>query len=65
MQDLLSILFYIRKSKAQDSELGTIYLRITYSGERAELSTFLKVSLENLLLLNQMEWVSLKSILIL
>ena len=45
MQDLLSILFYIRKSKAQDSELGTIYLRITYSGERAELSTFLKVSI--------------------
>ncbi|QLE01500.1 site-specific integrase [Galbibacter sp. BG1] len=46
MQDLLSILFYIRKSKAKDLELGTIYLRITYSGERAELSTFLKVSLE-------------------
>ncbi|EKF55085.1 phage integrase, partial [Galbibacter marinus] len=46
MQDLLSILFYIRKSKAQDLELGTIYLRITYSGERSELSTFLKVSLE-------------------
>ena len=46
MQDLLSILFYIRKSKTQDLELGTIYLRITYSGERAELSTFLKVSLE-------------------
>ncbi|MEJ4088636.1 hypothetical protein [Galbibacter orientalis] len=46
MQDLLSILFYIRKSKAQDSELGTIYLRITYSGERAELSTFLNFKRE-------------------
>ncbi len=30
MQELLSKLFYIRKSKAQDLELGTIYLRITY-----------------------------------
>ncbi len=46
MQELLSILFYIRKSKSQDLDVGTIYLRITYNGERSELSTFLKVSLE-------------------
>ena len=45
MQDLLSILFYIRKSKTQNLDLGTIYLRITYNGSRSELSTFLKVSI--------------------
>ena len=45
MQDLLSILFYIRKSKTQNLDLGTIYLRITYNGSRSELSTFLKVNI--------------------
>ncbi|MBL7472230.1 site-specific integrase [Robertkochia sediminum] len=45
MQDLLSILFYIRKSRNKNATKATVYLRITYSGKRAEASTFLSVPL--------------------
>lgn len=45
MQDLLSILFYIRKKGTSDPSMGTIYLRITVNGKRAEVSTMRKVSL--------------------
>lgn len=43
MQDLLSVLFYIRKSKNKDATLATVYLRITYNGKRSEASTMRKV----------------------
>ena len=43
MQDLLSVLFYIRKSKNQNATQATAYLRITYDGKRAEASTLRKV----------------------
>ena len=43
MQDLLSILFYVRKSKNTNATHATIYLRITYDGKRAEMSTMVKV----------------------
>ncbi|WP_224488671.1 site-specific integrase [Robertkochia flava] len=46
MQDLLSILFYIRKNRLKDPEKGMIYLRITYNGMRAEASTFLSANLK-------------------
>jgi len=42
---LLSILFYIRKKGTSDSTMATIYLRITFNGKRAEVSTMLKVPL--------------------
>ncbi len=45
MQDLLSILFYTRKSKDKNAVQATVYLRITYDGKRVELSTMRKVSL--------------------
>lgn len=45
MQNLLSILFFIRKSKGIEATEGTIYLRITYNGQRSEISTFRKVLL--------------------
>src|SRR5690606_2236022 len=45
MQDLLSVLFYIRRSKDKNAVYGTVYLRITYKGERAEASTMRKVTL--------------------
>lgn len=45
MQDLLSVLFYIRKKGTSDPSTGTIYLRITVNGKRAEVSTMRKVSL--------------------
>ena len=45
MQDLLSILFYIRKKGTSNPSKGTIYLRITVNGKRAEVSTMRKVSL--------------------
>lgn len=45
MQDLLSLLFYIRKSKDETSGNATVYLRITYKGQRAETSTLRKVSM--------------------
>ncbi|WP_034893369.1 site-specific integrase [Gillisia sp. Hel_I_29] len=45
MQDLLSILFYTRKSKNKNADQATVYLRITYDGKRVELSTMRKVTL--------------------
>ena len=45
MQDLLSILFYIRKKGTSDPTMATIYLRITVNGKRAEVSTMRKVQL--------------------
>ncbi|TLP79291.1 site-specific integrase [Maribacter sp. ACAM166] len=45
MQDLLSVLFYIRKKGISDPATGTIYLRITVNGKRAEVSTMRKVPL--------------------
>lgn len=45
MQDLLSILFYIRKKGTSDPNMATIYLRITVNGKRAEVSTMRKVSI--------------------
>ena len=45
MQDLLSILFYVRKSKNKTNLEATVYLRITYDRNRAELSTMRKVPL--------------------
>lgn len=43
MQDLLSVLFYIRKAGASDPTQATVYLRITVNGKRAEVSTMRKV----------------------
>lgn len=43
MQDLLSVLFYIRKAGTKDPTQATIYLRITVNGKRAEVSTMRKV----------------------
>ena len=45
MQDLLSVLFYVRKSKSENATHATIYLRITYDGKRVEISTMRKVPL--------------------
>ncbi|SHG14428.1 Site-specific recombinase XerD [Salegentibacter echinorum] len=45
MQNLLSILFYVRKSKNKNLTHATVYLRITYKGKRAEASTMRKVPL--------------------
>ena len=45
MQDLLSILFYIRKKGVSDPSQAIIYLRITYNGKRAEVSTMRKVAI--------------------
>lgn len=45
MQNLLSILFYVRRSKDKSATHATVYVRITYNGKRAELSTFRKVPL--------------------
>lgn len=45
MQNLLSILFFIKKSKNKNATHATVYLRITYDGRRAELSTMRKVPL--------------------
>lgn len=45
MQDLLSVLFYVRKSKDKNATHATAYLRITYDGKRAEASTLRKVPL--------------------
>jgi len=45
MRDSLSILFYIRKAGTSNLSRGTIYLRITVNGKRAEVSTMKKVSL--------------------
>ncbi|SFG15364.1 site-specific integrase [Salegentibacter agarivorans] len=45
MQNLLSILFYVRKSKDKNATHATVYLGITYQGKRAEASTMRKVQL--------------------
>ena len=45
MQNLLSILFFIKKSKNKNATHAMVYLRITYDGRRAELSTMRKVFL--------------------
>ncbi|WP_158975384.1 MULTISPECIES: site-specific integrase [Flavobacteriaceae] len=45
MQDLVSVLFYIRKKGTSDPTMGTIYLRITVNGKRAEVSTMRKVAI--------------------
>jgi site-specific recombinase XerD len=46
MQDLLSVLFYVRKSKNKNATHATAYLRITYDGKRAEASTMRKVPID-------------------
>lgn len=46
MQDLLSVLFYLRKSRNLNATQATIYLRITYDSKRDEVSTMRKVMLE-------------------
>ena len=43
MQDLLSVLFYLRKSKNKNEKHATAYLRVTYDGRRAEASTMRKI----------------------
>ncbi len=45
MQNLLSILFFIKKSKDKNANQAIVYLRITYDGRRSEVSTLRKVSL--------------------
>ncbi|WP_299153145.1 site-specific integrase [uncultured Christiangramia sp.] len=45
MQNLLSILFFIKKSKDKSANQAIVYLRITYDGKRSEVSTLRKVSL--------------------
>ena len=45
MQNLLSILFYIKRSKTDKQGKVPIYMRITYDGKRAEVSTMRKVEL--------------------
>lgn len=45
MQNLLSVIFYVRKSKNKTTTHATVYLRITYNGKRVELSTMRKVPL--------------------
>ncbi|WP_373518770.1 Arm DNA-binding domain-containing protein [Pricia sp.] len=43
MQDLLSMLFYIRKKGTCDPTMATIYLRIIVNGKRAEVCKMRKV----------------------
>lgn len=45
MQHLLSILFYIKGNKKDKQGKVPIYMRITYNGKRAEISTMRKVDL--------------------
>jgi len=45
MQNLLSILFFIKKSKDKNANQAIVYLRITYDGRRSEISTLRKVTL--------------------
>ena len=47
MENSLSLLFYIKKSKADSSGNANIYLRITVNGKRAELSIRRKVHIDN------------------
>lgn len=46
MQNLLSILFFIKRAKANKDLESPIYLRITYGGKRVELSTMRKVPVD-------------------
>lgn len=46
MKNTLSLLFYIKKSKADNSGNANIYLRITVDGKRAELSIRRKVHVD-------------------
>jgi len=39
MENTLSVLFYLRKSKAQENAPAPIYMRITVNGSRVDLST--------------------------
>ena len=43
MQDLLSVLFVIKRNKIDKKGLVPIYMRITYRGKRAEISSMRKV----------------------
>ncbi len=43
MQNLLSLLFYIKRSKSDENNKANIYLRITLNGKRSELSIRRKV----------------------
>jgi len=45
MQNLLSILFYVKRNKEDNQGKVPIYMRITYDGKRAEVSTMRKVDL--------------------
>ncbi len=46
MQNTFSLLFYIKRSKADNNEKANVYVRITVNGKRAELSIRRKVSLK-------------------
>lgn len=46
MQNLFSLLFYIKRGKADKNGFTNIYLRITVNGKRAELSIRRKIHLE-------------------
>ena len=45
MQNLLSVLFYIRRNKIDKQGKVPIYMRITYNGKRAEISAMRKIEL--------------------
>ena len=47
MQRTFSLLFYIKRSKADSNGMANVYLRITVNGKRAELSIRRKVELKN------------------
>ncbi|GMN09039.1 site-specific integrase [Croceitalea sp. MTPC9] len=47
MSSSLSILFYIKKSKADSKGKSNIYLRITVDGKRAECSIYRKVKIDH------------------
>jgi len=46
MQNLFSLLFYIRRSKADKNGYANIYLRITVDGKRSELSIRRKIHID-------------------
>jgi site-specific recombinase XerD len=45
MQNLLSVLFYVKRNKEDNQGKVPIYMRITYDGKRSEVSTMRKVDL--------------------
>ncbi len=45
MQDLFSLLFYIKRSKADSQGKANVYMRITVKGKRAELSIRRKIAI--------------------